>query len=326
MGKNKLVVTIAYYPGYRNKSLEDLASAGHQIHVGDYAFWAAEPIIVRKEFKANELPGTFKINVETPKGKNPVFPKMLFIRRELVSTGEKPSDEKDLLKEIWSSGQAQGNAVPSGGGVEKIPDGAKKLLVRGKPNVEDLLLDIDSPSKNFGASPRDNRVRKAGETTNPFLVKFNLSEVPKGAKILRADLLFYVWDPHNETTSKNGIYEVKTAWKEGEATFNAPSAGSKWAGGASFKIGSDTPAQPVSTVIVRPDQGSDEAVPPIEYKADITSLVKKWVDRSSPNNGIALQTIPDYDTDGGANSRFQVIATERANQPECTPALQIFFE
>lgn len=91
LGENKLVVTYAYEPGFREKSFDDLVKEGRRLFNQSYATWATNaPTVVQKTFTARDLPATFEINVPTPKGKYPVYPRMLFVRREVVTPTGKP--------------------------------------------------------------------------------------------------------------------------------------------------------------------------------------------------------------------------------------------
>jgi hypothetical protein len=85
LGDNRLAVTYAYELGYRDKSYEQMADAGAELARGHYARWPAETYIIQKVFSAKDLPATFDIDIPTPKGKYPVYPRMLFMRREVVS-------------------------------------------------------------------------------------------------------------------------------------------------------------------------------------------------------------------------------------------------
>lgn len=91
LGESKLVVTYAYAPGYRGKSFDDLVKEGKRLFNQSYASWATNaPTVVQKTFVAKELPATFDIDVATPKDKYPVYPRMLFVRREVVPPNGKP--------------------------------------------------------------------------------------------------------------------------------------------------------------------------------------------------------------------------------------------
>jgi hypothetical protein len=93
LGKNKLVVTYAYKLGSRAKSLEQLAQAGKRLAngTGADAKWSDTVTYVRKTFTAKDLPATFDIDCPTPKGQYPVYPRMVFLRREVVSPAGTPS-------------------------------------------------------------------------------------------------------------------------------------------------------------------------------------------------------------------------------------------
>ncbi len=96
---NQLVVTYAYHTGFRNKTYEELADVGAELARAHYATWAGKPTVVQKVFTAKELPAHaddvghvahFEIDIPTPAGKQPVYPRMLFLRREVLATGSKP--------------------------------------------------------------------------------------------------------------------------------------------------------------------------------------------------------------------------------------------
>lgn len=90
LGDNKLVVTYVYCVGSRDKSYEELCQAGKEVGKAHSASWSATPTAVRKVFAAKDLPATFDIDVPTAKDKFPVYPKMLYIQREVISPASKP--------------------------------------------------------------------------------------------------------------------------------------------------------------------------------------------------------------------------------------------
>lgn len=91
LGQNLLVITYAYRPGYRNKSFEQLFDEDNEVAKGHSAVWQDSAICVQKTFSAGDLPAQFEIDCPTPKGKYPVYPRMLFVRREVLSPGQKPA-------------------------------------------------------------------------------------------------------------------------------------------------------------------------------------------------------------------------------------------
>jgi hypothetical protein len=92
LGKNKLVVTYAYRLGSRSVSLAQLCAKGKRIAngTGSDATWSDTVTYARKSFAAGDLPATFEIDCPTPQGQFPVYPRMLFLRREVVDASGAP--------------------------------------------------------------------------------------------------------------------------------------------------------------------------------------------------------------------------------------------
>ena len=85
LGDNRLVVTYAYEPGFRTKSFEELANEGAELARDHNTTWASRPTVVQKVFAAKDLPATFDIDIPTPEGKYPIYPRMLLVRREVAA-------------------------------------------------------------------------------------------------------------------------------------------------------------------------------------------------------------------------------------------------
>jgi len=90
LGNNRLMVTYAYKLGSRSKSLEELGASGKELSMGQAAKWSDTITYVQKVFSAKDLPATFAIDCPTPKGAYPVYPRMMFVRREVLSPAAKP--------------------------------------------------------------------------------------------------------------------------------------------------------------------------------------------------------------------------------------------
>ena len=88
---NKLVVTYAYKLGSRTKSFDQLCDAGKEIARQHNATWSETPTYVQKSFT---LPKSCrrlsKSIVPTPQGEFPVYPRMLLVRREVISPSAAP--------------------------------------------------------------------------------------------------------------------------------------------------------------------------------------------------------------------------------------------
>ncbi|MCH8211856.1 MAG: hypothetical protein IIB99_10870, partial [Planctomycetes bacterium] len=88
LGQNRLVVTYAYRPGVRRATPEQLFDRHAEIARAHSADWSAAPVVVQKTI--DRFPYSFDVPVTTPKGSRPVYPRMLFIRRELLAPGQEP--------------------------------------------------------------------------------------------------------------------------------------------------------------------------------------------------------------------------------------------
>ena len=99
-------------------------------------------------------------------------------------------------------------------------------------------------------------------------VQFNLSGIPAGTSIDKASLRLFV-DAIGAKGSFD-VYELNSAWNENSLTYNSPQPG----------VGtSATGGQPVAITAASQNQF---------LLIDITALVQGWVNRTIPNNGVAL--------------------------------------
>ncbi len=154
------------------------------------------------------------------------------------------------------------------------PRAMRTQVLQGLAAVSDALIDFNEPERSFGAEARDNALRRAADRCNAFLVRFDLAmlELPPKARIAKATVSFYVWDPSSSGKTKVCAFPLKTAWDETTVTWREPAAGQKWQGGPGFSFDADAgPAGPA--VIVPPEEGSDTVDPPIGFELDVTDLV-----------------------------------------------------
>lgn len=195
-------------------------------------------------------------------------------------------------------------------------------VIQGRPGVRDALIDFVDPERRFGSVDRDNALRLA-EQGNAFLVHFDLSKLPLSppARVARATLSFYVWDPSSSGKSKVCVFPLKTDWDESEVTWRQAAAGRPWQSGDGFALWKDT-GPSGSNVVVQPETDTDTLEPPGEYQLDVTELVRSWIDGSMVNCGLALAPVIDPSVDEGVRSRFQILATE-SNRTQFTPKLEI---
>ena len=197
--------------------------------------------------------------------------------------------------------------------------------MQGRQLVYDALIDPQFPDDNFGRVPLDNRLKRR-DKCSALLVRFRLEkfDLPPNAEILKATVSFFVWDPSPAGTMKVCPFEMRTAWDEYEATWQRPARRARWKGGRSFVFGVDT-GPPGPGVIVRPNPHTDTVYPPIEYRLDVTDMVRGWLSGNKPNYGLAIAPLIDQTVDRGQFSRIQIVASE-SRQPHFVPKLTVLLK
>jgi Protein kinase domain/Disaggregatase related repeat len=217
-------------------------------------------------------------------------------------------------------GQAEKPAAEDA--IHSSPEPPRTLVLQGRSAVRDALIDFLEPDRSFGAAARDNALRRADQC-NAFLVHFDLAKlpVPAKARVTKATVSFYVWDPSSMGKTKVSAFPLKTAWDEVAVTWREPAVGKSWQGGKTFSFAADA-GPPRAAVVVMPEQGSDTADPPIEYELDVTDMVRSWLDGGAPNHGLAIAPVIDPSVDEGTLTRFQVYSSEHSREKH-TPKLTV---
>jgi len=208
---------------------------------------------------------------------------------------------------------------------ERLPPGSTfTKAIQGSQLVYDALIDPEFPDERFGRIGDDNRLKRH-DAVSVMLVRFMLDklDLPADARVLKAQLVFYVWDPSSgQGKMKVAAMGLKTDWKEREATWNAPAKGKTWKGGSrGFALGLDTGA-PGPAIVIPPERGSDIADPPLEYRLDVSELVRGWLSGKEPNHGLAVAPMMDSEVDEGVSSRLQLYASEH-RRPQYIPRLEV---
>ncbi|HQL73038.1 MAG: hypothetical protein BWX88_00164 [Planctomycetes bacterium ADurb.Bin126] len=296
LGKNTLVVTYAFRTGSRSKSFEQLCEEGKEIAKQHNAKWSDTLSYVRKSFRAEDLPATFSIDCPTPKGQYPVYPRMVFLRREVVAPGGTPRPLGD-------------------GAVEAAPAPADQLKELPNP----FLIGSAAPPK---VKQRDVRtieiplsyvgfVSETGETVAKGSLRWpkNAQEHGKvvcGAVLLAADLkdvpakglagarlMVPVREGHNKAPAKLGVVALSERPEPGK--------------GCDVKALTEI----AGTGIV-PQQPADtpEYKPAKPIALDVTRLVRAVAAGEAKCRGFALRIVPDRRVDDGWTVRCDVAPDE----------------
>ncbi len=244
-------------------------------------------------------------------------------KRRLIDLRTPPRDPAHLPPGYVSVGEVP--AGPAAPAVAPTPELGQSKVLQGREAVRDVLLDPAQPDHKYGGEGRGNAVSK-GDSSAAFLARFDLDklDLPKGAKVAKATLSFYVWDPSSQGDTKVCAFPLKTPWEEASATWNQPADGKSWKGGKTFSLKDDAGAAS-PPIVVKPDMGSDTVDPPLEYQLDMTDMVRAWLDGAAPNHGLAIVPVPDRTVDEGYHTRFQMYASEY-QQGKYSPKLTVVLE
>ncbi len=245
-------------------------------------------------------------------------------KRRLIDLRTPPRDPAHLAPGYVSVGEVPAGRSSSPSAPPTTETGPIKVL-QGREAVRDALIDPNRPDRKLGGEARSNPVSK-GDESGAFLVRFDLDklDLPKNARIARATLSFYVWDPSSQGDTKVCAFPLKTAWVEASATWERPADGKAWRGGKTFSLKDDAGAAS-PPVVVKPDMGSDTVDPPLEYRLDVTDMARAWLDGATANHGLAVVPVPDRAVDEGFHTRFHMYASEY-QQAKYTPKLTVVLE
>jgi hypothetical protein len=302
LGDNKLVVTYAYRPGERDKSYEQLCLEGKEIARGHAATWSTTPVVVQKVFSARDLPATFDIDVATPKGKHPVYPRMLFVRREVVAPGQKPLPLPENAQSPPSGPMYELKTLPNPLLVGTQAPPAKKV----RP-VKTLTIELTGQGTvSRSGEPAGDLLRwpkndKEKVDAVAYLVGGKLEGLPPLEDLAAARLVFPAMRAHQKAPTRIGVALLK-ATKEGQALDFS-------------RLGEVVG----STVVPVQPEGSPEWSPPKEFKIDVSRTVRSLILGDGKFQGFALRVVPDRGIDDGWTVRVQL-----PKQPKIVLEVDVF--
>ncbi len=278
LGDNRLAVSYAYRTGSRNKSYEELADSDAEIARAHNASWSDRPTVVRKIFKANELPATFSIDIPTPVGKHPVYPRMLFLRREVLAPGAEP--------EPLPEGSAPPAAVPPSE-LKTLPNpfttGIAEPIKKAERSTtrRTIALRAGPALSSDGESKANHYLKWKPKETWVMLVGGDLPSLPPAGEIAAARLVFPVTRGHAEAATKVGVSLLAAPFRPGEP-FDFPNLGAL-----------------AGTVIVPKQPDDADYSPPKTFAVDLTRALKRLAGAAEPCHGFAIRVVPDRSTDDG---------------------------
>jgi hypothetical protein len=297
LGDNRLIVTYGYRLGSRSKSFEQLCDEGKEIAKQHNASWSDTVTCVQKTFAAKDLPATFEIECPTPKGKYPVYPRMMFLRREVIAPGSSP---------LPLPAGVVANAPGPGGDLVELPN---PFLVGTEPPppmkaraVKTLQFPLTylhyvndkGEISQKGTLRWPKRADEEGKVSAGAVILTGAIKDLPAKGLAAARLLVPVTQGHNNAPGKLGVVFLKNP-VEPEKACNVKQLG---------EVAATTlvPKQPAETPEYKPAK---------QLVVDLTRGVKAVASGEMKFNGLALRMVPDRGTDEGWTVRCDISPTEK---------------
>jgi hypothetical protein len=280
--------------GWRTHSLDQLVEEGKEIAGQNNAHWADAITCVQKVFSAKDLPATFEIDCPTPKGQYPVYPRMMFLRREVVAPGAHPLP--------LPPGAVQAR-TETGAGLLSMPypflSGTEApVAVKPRPTrtIKFPLTYLQYVDDN-GEVLRQGTLRwpkvaseKGRVIAGAVILTGQIQGLPAG-KLAAARLLVPVTQGHNKAPGKLGVVFMGSPVEPGkpiDVTQLNDIAGS-----------AIIPQQPAS----QPDYQPAKVFP-----IDVTRGIQAVASGETKFQGLALRIVPDRSVDDGYTVHCDVSA------------------
>ncbi|MAG92965.1 MAG: hypothetical protein CMJ48_04360 [Planctomycetaceae bacterium] len=289
LGKNRLVVTYAYYPGHRERSPAELADRDANIARAHFASWSNNPVVVRKTIES--FPTTFTIRVPTPKGKQPVYPRMSFVRREVLAQGQSPQPVPALSTDPTVAQSDTLATLPSPWLIGTTPPPKRPS---GQTETTTHLPVRTSYVSKKGEVFEQHFVKWLKDDSDAWilLADFGDAELPEAKALAGAKLVLSVHEAHNRAPMQAAVVALNKPFESGKS-FDFSNLGST-----------------VGTTVVGQGNGPGAPfTPPRRYEIDITRSVRRWC-RGEPSHGLAIRIVPNRSIDDGWTVRFTPTAVK----------------
>jgi hypothetical protein len=297
LGENKLVVTYAYRLGSRTKSFEQLCEQGKEVAKQHNAKWADAITCVQKTFTTKDLPATFPIDCPTPKGQFPVYPRMVFLRREVLAPNATPLPlpEGAVEAKVEATDELMTLPNPFLVGAEEPP----VIKPRATKTLEFPLTYIqyvdvkgavaDTGSLRWPKVPAEEDKVIAGVV----LIGGELKDLPT-KNLAAARICVPVIRGHKSAPGQLGAIFLKSPPEKGKAV--------------DFKTLPDAEG---AAVIPKQPADVGEYNPPKVFPIDVTRRFRAIASGEAKFSGVALRMVPNRSVDDGYTIRCDVSPTEK---------------
>ncbi len=278
-------MTYTYRLGSRSKSFEQLCDQGKEIARQHDAKWSDTITCVQKVFTARDLPATFEIDCPTPKGRYPVYPRMLSLRREVIAAGSKPLPLPDGAAAASVGPNEELMALPNPFLVGTEPPPAIKSrpirTIRMPLTYVSYVNETGEVSRQGTLRWPKNRGEDGKVLAGAVIIEGNLKGLPTFG-LAAARLVVPVTQAHAKAPGKLGAVLLKQAVPAGQAC-DVKGLG-----------------EPVGTTILpKQPEAAPEYKPAKPFSIDITRAAKALAAGEQKFNGLALRMVPDRGIDDG---------------------------
>ena len=297
LGKSKLVITYAYRLGSRTKSFVQLCDEGKEIARQHNAKWDDATTCVQKTFAAGDLPATFEIDCPTPKGRYPVYPRMVFMRREVIApdAAPLPLPAGAVAAKIGPGDELASLPNPFMIGTEPPP----VAIIRAVKSVRIPLTYVQYESEKGEVSEKGTLrwPKVAAENgkviAGAVLIDGNLKALPARKAISAARLCVPIAQGHNLAAGQLGAVLLSAKIEKGKAV-NVASL-SEIAG---------------TVVIPKQPAESPEYKPAKVFSIDLTQPIRAIAAGEAKFHGLALRIVPNRAIDDGYTVRCEISPTD----------------
>ena len=191
----------------------------------------------------------------------------------------------------------------------------------GYSGVADAYLNSQDSYRNYGAA---SELRMQSGVPQRPVISFDLSVIPPGAVVTRANLELYVtYQSYGSTTMNMAVkvYQLNRSWVESEVSWGEAIVGSAWSGGGADSVPADHLAAVAATKTLLPT----DRLKIVTF--DVTSAAQAWASDPGSNFGlifIGTSTSPTGYAFGGSETSLQgqrprLVVTYEGAAPIHTP-------
>jgi len=181
----------------------------------------------------------------------------------------------------------------------------------GYDGVSDTYIDNWDPRANHGTEWRLNL--RSGDV-EAGLIRFDLSILPPGCHVDRAELSVYVESRTNVANLPVTVHRVLRPWVDTEASWERAAAGDDWGTAGCNSTVSDR----LSTSDDAQELGS-KGTSEWWYDFDVTGMTRYWVEHPDENHGLILKA-------GAATSvEYRLVSSDRVTDSVWRPRLAVYY-